>query len=72
MDKLILLSQDKATLNALRDYFISVLDEKTIKCVKLGENPAGYREAYEIVKKVLDDVNALYKENKNTNPDSSE
>lgn len=64
MDRLTLLSQDKATLKDLRTFFESVLNDEIIKKTLSREDTSGYAEASEIIKKALNKIDDLYKENK--------
>ena len=51
MDRLTLLSQDKATLKDLRTFFESVLNDEIIKKTLAKLDTSGYAEASEIIKK---------------------
>lgn len=64
MDRLTLLSQDKATLKDLRTFFESVLNDEIIKKTLAKQDTSGYAEASEIIKKSLNKIDDLYKENK--------
>lgn len=64
MDRLTLLSQDKATLKDLRTFFESVLNDEIIKKTLAKLDTSGYAEASEIIKKSLNKIDDLYKENK--------
>jgi len=71
MDRLTLLSQDKATLKDLKTFFDTVLNDEIIKKTLAREDTSGYAEASEIIKKALNKIDDLYKENKKgdvTNP----
>lgn len=71
MDRLTLLSQDKATLKDLKTFFDTVLNDEIIKKTLSREDTSGYAEASEIIKKALNKIDDLYKENKKgevTNP----
>jgi len=62
MDRLTLLSQDKATLKDLKDFFELVLNDEIVKKTLAREDTSGYAEASEIIKKSLAKINDLYKE----------
>lgn len=64
MDRLNLLSQDKATLEQLREFFKSVLHDEIIKKTLSKQDATGYAEASEIIKKSLDKIDGLFKEEK--------
>jgi hypothetical protein len=64
MDRLNLLSQDKATLEQLREFFKSVLHDEIIKKTLSKQDVTGYAEASEIIKKSLDKIDGLFKEEK--------
>ena len=66
MDRLTLLSQDKATLGDLKEFFKVVLNEEIISKTLKKEDTSGYAEASEIIKKALKKIDDLYKENKKT------
>lgn len=61
MDKLVLLSQDKATLQALREYINSTLERKLISQALKKEDVSGFAEAHNIIKVALDEIDALTK-----------
>jgi len=61
MDKLVLLSQDKATLQAVREYMNSTLERKLISKVLHKEDISGFADASEIIKISLDEIDALTK-----------
>jgi hypothetical protein len=64
MDRLNLLSQDKATLEQLREFFKGVLHDEIIKKTLSKQDTTGYAEASEIIKKSLDKIDGLFKEEK--------
>lgn len=64
MDRLIKLSQDKATLADLREYFKKTLESEIITRALKKEDVNGYAEASEIIKKALNKIDDLFKENK--------
>ena len=64
MDRLTLLSQDKATLKDLKVFFDTVLNDEIIKKTLAKQDTSGYAEASEIIKKSLNKIDDLYKENK--------
>lgn len=64
MDRLTLLSQDKATLKDLKVFFDTVLNDEIIKKTLAKQDTSGYSEASEIIKKSLNKIDDLYKENK--------
>lgn len=64
MDKLILLSQDKATLQAIRDYLQSTLEKKLVYKALHKEDVSGFAEANEIIKVALDEIDSLTKKEK--------
>lgn len=64
MDRLNLLSQDKATLEQLREFTKGVLNDEIIKKTLAKQDTTGYAEASEIIKKVLDKIDGLFKEEK--------
>lgn len=63
MDKLVLLSQDKATLQEVRNYLNSTLEKKLISQALGKEDVSGYAEASNIIKIALDEIDALTKKN---------
>lgn len=67
MDRLKLLSQDKATLQELKDFFKVVLNEEIITKTLKREQTTGYAEAVEIINKSLKRIDDLYREKKRAN-----
>lgn len=61
MDKLVLLSQDKETLRLLREYMTGTMEQKLIKKVLTGQDVSGFKDANEILKVALDEIDALTK-----------
>lgn len=64
MDKLVILSQDKATLQALREYINSTLERKLINKALNKEDVSGFAEASNIIKVALDEIDAMSKKEK--------
>lgn len=64
MDKLVLLSQDKATLLALREYINGTLERKLIAKALQKEDVSGFAEAHNIIKVALDEIDSLTKQDK--------
>lgn len=64
MDRLTLLSQDKATLKDLKTFFDTVLNDEIIKKTLAKQDTSGYAEASEIIRKSLNKIDDLYQENK--------
>lgn len=64
MDKLKLLSQDKATLMALKEFFKQTLESEIVNKTLKKEDTSGYAEASEIISKSLKKIEDLSKENK--------
>jgi len=62
MDRLILLSQDKATIAELRRYFTKTLHTKVIRAVLSKQDVSGFAEANEIIKVALKEIDDMYKE----------
>lgn len=67
MDKLILLSQDKGTLQAIRDYLKSTLEKKLIAKALNKEDVSGFAEASNIIKISLDEIDNLTKKDNQIN-----
>ena len=67
MDRLILLSQDKATLNALKEYFTQTLNSKLIKTALNKQDVTGYAEADNIIKTAMKEIDDMFKEEKKVN-----
>jgi len=67
MDKLVLLSQDKATLQAVREYMYSTLERKLIAKVLHKEDVSGFADAHEIIRVSLDEIDALTKKENQVN-----
>lgn len=61
MDKLILLSQDKATLQAIREYLQGTLEKKLVYKALHKEDVSGFAEANEIIKVAIDEIDSLTK-----------
>jgi len=61
MDILTKLSQDKATLSALKEFMQKTLEEDIVKKTLKGEDVSGYAEAHRVVTITLDKVDRLYK-----------
>lgn len=64
MDKLVLLSQDKDTLRLLREYITNTMEQRLIKKVLAGQDVSGFKDANEIIKISLDEIDALSKKDK--------
>ena len=64
MDKLVLLSQDKETLRLLREYMTGTIENRLIKKVLAGQDVSGFKDAHEIIKITLDEIDALSKKDK--------
>lgn len=67
MDKLILLSQDKATLQAVRDYIKSTLEKKLVAKALNKEDVSGFAEASNIIKVAIDEIEAMSKKENQIN-----
>lgn len=67
MDRLILLSQDKATLNALKEYFTQTLNSKLIRTALNKQDVTGFAEADNIIKTALKEIDDMFKEEKKVN-----
>lgn len=67
MEKLVLLSQDKATLTELRNYLQSTLEKKLIAKALRKEDVTGFAEANNIIKTAIDEIDALTKSEKKSN-----
>jgi len=67
MEKLTLLSQDKATLSELRNYLNKTLETKLIQKALRKEDVSGFAEASEIIKISLDEIDKLFKIEKKVN-----
>jgi hypothetical protein len=61
MDKLVILSQDKATLQAVRDYLNSTLRKKLVYKALKKEDISGFADASNIIKIALDEIDGLSK-----------
>jgi hypothetical protein len=66
MERLILLSQDKATLGELKEYLTKTLNTKLIKAVLNKEDATGYAEANDIIKVALKEIDDMFKPEKKT------
>lgn len=64
MDKLILLSQDKETLRQLREYINKTFEQRLIKRVLAGQDVSGFKDASDIIKIAVDDIDSLSKKDK--------
>lgn len=64
MDKLTLLSQDKATLLELKNYLNSTLERKLISKALKKEDVSGFAEASEIIKVAMNEIDNLFKDAK--------
>lgn len=64
MDKLVLFSQDKETLNQVRDYLNSTLEKRLIKKALNGQEVTGFKDASEIIKTAFDEIELLSKKDK--------
>lgn len=64
MDKLTLLSQDKATLLELKNYLNSTLERKLITKALKKEDVSGFAEASEIIKVAMNEIDNLFKDAK--------
>ena len=67
MDKLVILSQDKATLQAVREYLNSTLERKLINKALKKEDVSGFADASNIIKVALDEIDGLSKKDNQTN-----
>lgn len=67
MDKLVLLSQDKATLEDVRQYMYKTLERKLVTKALRKEDVSGFAEAHEIIRVALDEIDALTKVEKKSN-----
>jgi len=64
MEKLILLSQDKATLEELKNFLQTTLERKLITKALKKEDVSGFAEASEIIKVAMNEVDNLFKDQK--------
>lgn len=64
MERLIKLSQDKATLNEIKEFAKKNLEAEIISKTLKGENTNGYKEASEIINKTIKKIDDLFKEKK--------
>jgi hypothetical protein len=64
MESLVKLSQDTATLNDIRSFMNSKLEQKIISKVLKGEDVSGYANAYDIIKITLNEIEDLHKNKK--------
>ncbi|MBP7540370.1 MAG: hypothetical protein KA802_10530 [Saprospiraceae bacterium] len=67
MDRLIILSQDKGTLEDVRKYMYSLLERKLVFKALKKEDITGFAEAHDIIRIALDEIDALSKVEKKTN-----
>ena len=67
MDKLVLLSQDKATLEDVRQYMYKTLERKLVTKALRKEDVSGFAEAHDIIRVALDEIDALTKVEKKSN-----
>lgn len=67
MDILIKLSQDKNTLQALREYINSTLEKKLVKKALNKEDVSGFAEASNIIKVALDEIDSMSKKDTQIN-----
>lgn len=61
MEKLTLLSQDKATLTEVRNYLNRTLEIKLIHKALKKEDVSGFAEASEIIKVAMDEIDNMFK-----------
>lgn len=64
MDKLRLLSQDKATLAEVKNYLQSTLEKKLISKALRKEDVSGFAEASEIIRVAIDEIDNMFKPEK--------
>lgn len=74
MERLRLLSQDKATLVELKDYLRQTLEKKLIAKAMRKEDVSGFAEANEIIKTAMEEIDNMFKveTNKKINLNQSE
>lgn len=73
MERIRLLSQDKATLAELKEYLKQTLEKKLISKAMKREDISGFVDAQEIIKTAIDEIDNMFKvENKKINLNQSE
>jgi len=72
MERIRILSHDKATLGDLREYFRLTLEKKLISKAMRKEDVSGFAEAFEIIKSAMDEIDNMTKQNKKVNLNQSE
>jgi hypothetical protein len=71
MDRLQQLHNDKATTDLFKEFFVGVLEEETIKRVFAKKDITGIAEARELLDKVFNRLDDIYKvEKKRVQPNS--
>jgi hypothetical protein len=72
MERLFNLAKDKLTMTDLREYFKTTLEKKLVEKALLGQDVVGFKEANDIIKVALNELETMVKPKKGVNLNQSE